>query len=275
MPFAMANGIRTYYEIEGDGPALLLIAGNGMEHTTFHEQVPVFRQNFTCITYDMRGIGRSDVPESGYTINEMASDALALLTELNIGSAHVAGYSLGGAIAQEMALRCPRRVNSLSLYSTYTHVEPYLRHRYELLIQILREGNPTLWAMFTAFSAYGEEYINAHDEELKREVELRRARWDGDRAPSKIGLIGHYRAILSHDVRGRLNEIHCPTWIAVGLSDPVTPYTYSQKLHKEIQGSSLKVYAGAPHRLLNSIPHFTEDAYRFLLCQKERAGQGD
>ena len=132
------------------------------------------------VTYDMRGIGRSDVPESGYTINEMASDALALLTELNIGSAHVAGYSLGGAIAQEMALRCPRRVNSLSLYSTYTHVEPYLRHRYELLIQILREGNPTLWAMFTAFSAYGEEYINAHDEELKREVELRRADLDAE-----------------------------------------------------------------------------------------------
>jgi pimeloyl-ACP methyl ester carboxylesterase len=267
MPFVVANGIRTRYEVAGEGPPVLLIAGNGMDHTTFRDQLPLFARNFRCITYDMRGIGDSDVPEDGYTVPVMAADALALLTALDVPAAHVGGYSLGGAIALEMALSDPERVNSLSLYSTYSHVEPFLRRRYELLIKILLETPPELWAMFTAVTAYGEEYINAHDEEIEQEVTLRTARWSGPRVPSKTGMLGHYHAILSHDVRDRLSEIGCPTWIAVGLSDPVTPVGYARLMHERITGARLKVYGGAPHRLLNFTPQFTRDAHDFLLSQ--------
>jgi 3-oxoadipate enol-lactonase len=267
MPFVVANGIRTYFEVAGEGPPLLLIAGNGMDHNTFRDQLPLFIQNFRCITYDMRGIGDSDVPEDGYTIPVMAADALALLTAIGIPAAHVSGYSLGGAIALEMALGSPERVKSLSLYSTYSHVEPFLRRRYELLIKILLETTPEIWAMFTAFTAYGEEYINAHDEELEQEIALRKARWSGPRVPSKTGLLGHYKAILSHNVRERLSAIGCPTWIAVGHSDPVTPVSYARLMHEHIAGSRLKVYGGAPHRLLNFSPQFSRDAYDFLLSQ--------
>ena len=79
MPIVNANGVRTYYEIAGEGAPLLLIAGNGMDHTAFRDQVPSFAQYFRCITYDLRGIGKSDVPNSGYTVPDMARDALALL----------------------------------------------------------------------------------------------------------------------------------------------------------------------------------------------------
>ena len=109
MPFVTANGVRTYVQEIGEGPSLLLIAGNGMDHTTFRDQVPHFSRHFRCITYDLRGIGRSDVPVDGYTVRELATDALALLDSLDMPEAHVAGYSLGGAIGQEMAL-CARRV---------------------------------------------------------------------------------------------------------------------------------------------------------------------
>jgi len=265
MPFLTANGVRTYYEITGEGPPLLLIAGNGMDHTAFRDQVPVFSTHFRCITYDLRGIGRSDVPESGYTVPDMARDAAALLTGLGVPVAHLAGYSLGGAIAMQMAIDEPERVKSLSLYSTFSHVEPYLRRRYEILLKILLETTPELWAMFTAFSAFGEEYINAHDEEVAKEIVLRTARWAGPDAPSKVGLAGHYRAILGHEVRARLPEVRCPTLMAVGSSDPVTPPSYARYLHEHIFGSRLSIYPGAPHRLLNFTPQFNADALTFLL----------
>jgi 3-oxoadipate enol-lactonase len=268
MPFVTANSVRTYFEATGSGPPLLLIAGNGMDHTTFRDQVSAFSRHFRCITYDMRGIGKSDVPNDGYTIREMAIDALDLLTALDVPAAHVGGYSLGGAIGQEMALASPSHVRTLSLYSTYSHVEPYLRRRYELLIKILNECTPELWAMFTTFTAFGEEYINSHDEELTREVAVRQARWLGPDAPSKKGMLGHYQAILSHNALDRLDAIRCPTWIAVGSSDPVCPPSYARILHERINASELSVYPGAPHRLLNFTAKSTEDALAFLLTHR-------
>ena len=163
MPFVVANGVRTFYRAVGDGPPLLLIAGNGMDHTAFDEQLPSFGRHFRCIVYDLRGIGQSDVPSGGYTTPEMARDALALLDCLEIERAHVAGYSLGGAIGQEMAASAPERVQSLSLYSSFDRPDPYLRLRYDLLVKILLEASPEMWATFTAFSAFGIDYINANE----------------------------------------------------------------------------------------------------------------
>lgn len=271
MPFVTANGVRMYFEVAGEGEPLLLIAGNGMDHTAFRDQVPAFAPHFRCITYDLRGIGASDVPGSGYTVPDLARDALALLAALGFSRAHVAGYSLGGAVGQQIAIDAPAAVRSLSLYATFSHVEPYLRRRYELLVKILLETTPELWAMFTTFSAFGEEYINAHDAEIEREIALRTARWQGENAPSKVGLAGHYRAILAHEVRSRLPEIRCPTWIAVGSSDPVAPPSYARYLHAHIAESRLRIYPGAPHRLLNFTPQFTQDALAFLLEACEAA----
>lgn len=265
MPFTVANGVRTYYEVNGSGPPLLLIAGNGMDHTAFKDQVGPFGAQFRCITYDLRGVGQSDVPPATYNARDMADDALALLTALGIESAHVAGYSLGGAIGQEMALKAPARVKTLSLYASFDRVDPYLRRRYELLVKILTETTPELWAMFTAFTAFGEEYINTHDDEVEREVALRAKRWYGSSPPSKEGLLGHYRAILSHHAADRIAAIKCPTWIGVGSSDPVTPPSYARRMTQAIRGAELEIFPGAPHRLLNFTDDFTRKALAFLV----------
>jgi pimeloyl-ACP methyl ester carboxylesterase len=275
MPHLIANGVRTHYRVVGDGPPLLLIAGNGMEHTTFDEQLPAFSRHFRCIVYDLRGIGASDVPQDGYTTRAMAADALALLDGLGIERAHVGGYSLGGAIAQEMALAAPGRVLSLSLYSSYDRPQPSMRLRYDLLIRIARESSPEVWAMFSAFSAFGLDYIDAHEESVRAEIANRVRRWEGGRAPDRVGLAGHYEAILSHDAAGRLGAIRCPAWICVGTSDVVTPPLYSRRMHAAIEGSALQVYEGKPHRILNfQSDAFTRDALAFLLAQRERRGAG-
>lgn len=266
MPFLSANGIRTRYEVAGEGPPLLLIAGNGMDRTCFRDQVPEFSRHFRCITYDLRGIGESDVTPADYGVQEMAHDALSLLDGLGIERAHVAGYSLGGCIGQEMALASPGRVATLSLYSSLDRMQPYLRRRYEILIKVLMETTPELWAMFSAFSAFGEDYINAHDAEIEAEVRLRAARWHAPNPPSRAGFLGHYRALMLHDTSARASAIRCPVWIAVGTSDTVTPPSYSRRLNQLIAGSELTVFEGGPHRLLNfSVQAFNQAALAFLL----------
>jgi pimeloyl-ACP methyl ester carboxylesterase len=270
MPYLIANGVRTFHRVVGEGPPLLLIAGNGMEHTTFDEQLPVFGKHFSCIVYDLRGIGASDVPEGGYTPAEMARDAFGLLDALGISRAHVGGYSLGGAIAQEMALRAPERVCTLSLYSSFDRPEPYMRLRYDILLKILDEASPELWALFSAFSAFGEEFIDQHETDVRAEIGKRIARWKSGSGPSAVGLAGHYRAILAHDTRDRLKEIRCPTWIAVGSADPVTPASHSRRMHAAIPGSTLRIYPGKPHRILNfESEGFTRDALGFLMAHAQ------
>jgi len=270
VPFLDANGVRTFYRTAGDGPPLLLIAGNGMEHTTFDEQLPAFSRHFRCIVYDLRGIGQSAVPDDGYTTPTMAADALALLDGLGIERAHVGGYSLGGAIGQEMSIGAPQRVATLSLYSTFDRPDPYLRLRYDILLKILLETTPELWAMFTAFSAFGDAYINANAPVVYEEIARREARWRSSASPSKTGLAGHYRAIIEHDAADRLAAIRCATWIAVGSDDPVTPPSYARRLHAAIAGSQLEIFPGRPHRILNfeSEP-FTERALAFLRAHRD------
>ena len=240
MPFVVANGVRTHFREVGEGPPLLLIAGNGMEHTTFDEQLPSFSRHFRCIVYDLRGIGRSDVAEAGYDTRTLAADALALLDGIGVREAHVAGYSLGGAIGQEIAAAAPERVLSLSLYSSFDRPDPYLRLRYDLLVRIALESSPEVWALFSAFSAFGADYIDAHE-----------------------------AAVREHDSTARLGRIACPTWIAVGSADPVMPPSYSQRLQAAIAGSRLEIFPDRPHRILNfQAESFTERALAFLLEQR-------
>lgn len=268
MPHINANGVRTFYRIEGEGPPLLLIAGNGMDNTCFAEQIPEFSRYFKCIVYDMRGVGRSDIPDDGYTPATMARDALALLEALDIQQAHVAGYSLGGAIGLEMALADPPRVKSLSLYASYDRPDGYLRLRYELLLKILTDATPEIWAMFSAFSAFGESYISDNEHQVAAEIAKRKANASKAEQSATAGLAGHYRAILSHDVASRMQQITCPTWIAVGTQDPVMPPKYAQRLHGAILGSQLEIFVDKPHRLLNfQAEEFSQRALAFLRAQ--------
>ena len=118
MPYTAAPGFRMYYEEHGSGFPLLLINGLGSDHLEWLHQVPAFAARFRGIVFDNRGTGETDVPPGPYTTAEMADDAASLLRTLGIGRAHVLGVSLGGMIAQEVALRHPDLVDGLVLGCT-------------------------------------------------------------------------------------------------------------------------------------------------------------
>src|SRR4030042_1358651 len=118
MPKASVNGIRIYYEVYGQGEPLLLIMGLGASTMGWQSQTPTFSQHLRVIAYDNRDAGRSAKAEAGYSIADMADDAAGLLGQLGIDAAHVYGVSMGGMIAQELALRHTERVRSLVLGCT-------------------------------------------------------------------------------------------------------------------------------------------------------------
>src|SRR5512140_3268314 len=118
MPYADAPGFRMYYEEHGSGFPLLLINGLGSDHLEWLHQLPPFEARFRVVVFDNRGTGMTEIPPGPYTTAEMADDAAALLRALGIARAHVLGVSLGGMIAQEVALRHPDRVNRLVLGCT-------------------------------------------------------------------------------------------------------------------------------------------------------------
>jgi len=117
MPEARIDGVNIHYDEAGEGEPLLLIMGYGMPGDAWLGSLP-FLGGFRCVYFDNRGTGRSDKPDGPYTIDRMAEDAAGLLDHLGIARTHVYGVSMGGMIAQELALRHPEKIRSLALGCT-------------------------------------------------------------------------------------------------------------------------------------------------------------
>src|SRR5437868_6273715 len=120
MPYAVNAGIHLYWEEYGSGPPVLLIMGLSFTHEMWFRVLPSLASQYRVIVFDNRGMGRSDVPRGPYSIPQMARDARAILQAAGISSAHVVGASMGGMIAQELALCFPDSVRRLVLACT-TH----------------------------------------------------------------------------------------------------------------------------------------------------------
>ncbi len=108
MPFHRVNGIQIYFEEHGQGEPLLLIQGLGYPSGMWFLQIPALSRHFRTIVFDNRGVGKTDKPDEPYSVPLMASDAAGLLGALGIQKTHVVGVSLGGYIAQELALESSR-----------------------------------------------------------------------------------------------------------------------------------------------------------------------
>ena len=118
MPVVQANEIEIYYEEHGSGEPLLLIMGWGGNTATWNPQLEGLAEQYRVIAFDNRGAGRTKAPDSPYTIPQMAADTAGLLHALGVPKAHVFGISMGGMVAQELALGYPELVGSLILGCT-------------------------------------------------------------------------------------------------------------------------------------------------------------
>jgi pimeloyl-ACP methyl ester carboxylesterase len=118
MPYAQTNGINLYYEIHGNGEPLVLIPGLGYDGWMWHRMIPGLAEHFQVISIDNRGSGQSDKPAGPYTAPLLAADVAGLLDAFDLPKAHVMGHSMGGFIAQALAIDYPGRVDRLILSAT-------------------------------------------------------------------------------------------------------------------------------------------------------------
>jgi pimeloyl-ACP methyl ester carboxylesterase len=263
MPDALLKtGVRLHYEIVGDGEPLVLIPGTGQGAGLWMNQVAVFQDRYRCILVDNRGAGKSEVTDGGYTILQMADDALALLEHLGIAGAHLCGQSMGALIAQEMAAAAPELTASLQLHSTFdrTASYPHLRRQLEIRLALVRGEHWDIFGPNSVIWLNPPEYVNEHDAELS----LQQERFFKN-LPNPVGLAGHFEADLAYDAEDRLSKISAPTLITVGSRDITTLPSYGQAVHEQIPGSAFHIFEGAGHLPFLQMPEsFNEISLAFL-----------
>jgi pimeloyl-ACP methyl ester carboxylesterase len=115
MPKANIHGINLYYQVHGEGAPLVMVQGFGGGHRGWFFQTRAFKKYFQVIIFDNRGIGRSDKAPGQYTVRDLADEAIGLMDYLHIDKAHILGMSMGGMVAQELAINYPDRLKKLVL----------------------------------------------------------------------------------------------------------------------------------------------------------------
>src|SRR5690348_545850 len=127
MPKVRANNIMMNYDQQGSGEPLILIPYLAADHACYAFQVAEYARHFTCISLDLRGTGETETTEGAYTTQLLADDVAAFMGAIGIARAHIAGLSLGAAIAMWVAAKYPERVISLSLHSGWPRTDAFVK----------------------------------------------------------------------------------------------------------------------------------------------------
>lgn len=235
-----------YFESEGDGPPLILIAGTSLGHEAWQLQIPAFSPRFRTITIDHRGSGQTDAPADpeSYSVRLMAEDVAALLDALGIESAHIGGMSLGSAIAQELALNHAERVRSLQLHATWGRSDAWFRQVFaDPMRHFLKTNERRLAFKFGQGLIMSPDYLNTRQPEAVARM-VDRCLISNPHLATDEGFAGQLHADSTHDSLDRLGAIRVPTLITAGELDMNTPYRYGKAVHEQIAGSVFHMFRG-------------------------------
>ncbi len=250
MPEVATAALRIAYHEQGTtrgGLPILWVQGLGADHTAWSVNLAHFGPTHRCIAPDNRDVGATrwvtDGPPAGYTVAEMAADALAVLTGLGIPRAHVVGLSLGGSIAQELALRWPERVDRLVLVSAFARPHPRLRALLEAWIEIYARVDRQTFYRQAAAWMFADRYF-AHERNLSALLGyVRRAPHPQD----PTAFVRQCQASLGHDTLDRLGALAVPTLVVGGAEDIMVPRQRQEELAAAISGARLRLIEGAGH----------------------------
>jgi pimeloyl-ACP methyl ester carboxylesterase len=245
VPVVQANGLQIFYAESGKGPPILWLQGLGAEHTAWSAQLARFGAQYRCIAPDSRDVGRSARVTGSYTLADVAADAADLLRHLDAVPAHVVGLSLGGAVAQHLALDHPGLVRSLCLVSSFARQGGRQREllcawraiyaRVDL-VTFYRQANTWLFS-----DAFFERPRNV--ENVLRYVAATPRPQEPDAFARQV------EAALTHDTRQRLPTLRLPVLVVAGEQDMLAPLRLQRELAAAIPDARMEVIPGAAHSL--------------------------
>ncbi len=233
-----------HWEGHGEGHPVLLIMGLGLSGGAWWRTVPVLSRDFRVITFDNRGVGRSKSLTYSFTTEAMADDAASVLDSAGVVSATVYGISLGGMVAQQLALRHPRRVESLVLGATHPGGPRAIPPDQEALDFFRRR--PDLPQEEAAWASvpynYGPVCRRRHASRIAEDIAQRLAH----PFPSEAYRAQLYAARL-HNCLGRLSRIRVPTLIVHGRHDRLIPVGNAELMVERIPGARLEILEHSGH----------------------------
>lgn len=245
MPTIKVNGVSLSYEEYGQGAeTILFVHGLLFNNHMFDPQIEAFKANYRCIGVDLRGQGKSEVTRSGYDIDNLTNDTLALIEALDCGPCHLVGLSMGGFIGMRLAINHPQVLRSLSLLETSADPEPKENlFKYRLMMYtgrifgfrpLIGQLLPIMFASDTLADGEQAGMLEYWKQQLA----------DND----KIGSSRAAKGVIGRDgVYQHLGKITTPTLIVVGDQDVATTPEKAKRMHEAIKGSQLVTIPGAGH----------------------------
>ena len=259
MSSTAANGVELFFEQEGTGDDVLFISGLADEGACWVDQVAGLKDRYRLTTFDNRGVGRSATPDGPFQIADFAADTIALMDTLGLERPHVVGSSMGGAIAQELALAHPDRVRSLVLNGTWCRGDRFLHEVFRNWMWSAQKADSirdflvtvNLWCFSPRIWNDGtmDGWIGAAAE--------------SPYAQSVDAFCRSAQALIDHDTADRIAAIEAPTLVTVGELDLCLPARYSQEIVDRIGGARLVVVPAVGHQPFQEVP----DDYSRILSE--------
>jgi len=245
MPKVKVNGAWVHYETQGEGPETIVFAhGLLWCGSMFENQMAALKSRYRCIAFDFRGQGQSTVTPSGYDLESLYLDTVALIEMLNAAPCHFVGVSMGGMIGLRIALRQPALLKSLALFATSADAENQEnQRRYRTLTLIAGLLGIRLVADKVMPVMFGKTFLN---DPLRAEL---KARWrDQLIANRRIGLALAVMGVINRaPIYDQIHKINLPTLVAMGDEDLAISREQAQRIHSQIAGSTLALIPRAGH----------------------------
>lgn len=246
MPYAETNGIQLYYEERGSGEPLILVMGITAPGQVWEDHASFWEEDFHCIQVDNRGVGRSDKPEGPYTMGQMADDYAGLMDHLGISKARVVGVSMGSPIAQQLALRHPKKVSCLVQMCPWARCDRKAEAIFRHMVQAKAHLRPEDFQQFIQLLIFDKTTWDDEEEyegllEGQREAAL-------DPRPQPLhGLEGQAEACISHNALDQLPKITQPCLVIGGQEDQFTPTWMAREVAEALPNSTLHLYPDSGH----------------------------
>jgi pimeloyl-ACP methyl ester carboxylesterase len=244
VPYADVDGGQLYYEQHGSGPSLLCIQGLALDVSGWNPQVPVWSREYRVTVFDNRDCGRSFYARAGYDIAVLAADVVALADRLGLASFHLLGSSMGGAIAQEVALAHPERVRSLTLCVSYAGNGVWGRERTRLDLAHAARMSDEERAAELMLLNLSESTLEEMGDELGMMVRMVLSypyRQRGEGYERQLAAAG------THEARDRLGALAMPVHVVGAEQDLMVPVWRSRELARLIPDARLSIIDGAGH----------------------------